>query len=429
VHLTSHSWLPFFSGEEVSGNLHWDNFCNGFDWYMVGQSHLDVFMKLFASSLIGQAKGWINTLPKRSIKDVQELQKVFRARWCVEENLHESFLQYTEICKGPGEDLREFSDRFNLFLKKVGSKVGSEEAIIARFLSSLEGSLHFNVKDRSPTTLEEAQDLAFEVERNLDFDDYIQQRNLNCEVWDSGDEPMAEPEDPSILQVELAPTKRKWSLSHESVISSQEPLLKRAHPEDEVVDKSYKNVDPSLPEDFSLFIHQVGDPVSKHCDFRPFFVSLQVNGFLLHNCLLHPGAKANIMTGEVMERLGLKVSLSNTTDNFFKGVINDLEVAFDSCPCAPFLMDVFVVIDINNFGIILCDELIAHLDGSIRREQSRAVVPHPEGGFFIIYNEPFVGSVVEDLDEVDDQLLCINSGLDDWFIQEGKLDMDTVEET
>jgi hypothetical protein len=43
--------------------------------------------------------------------------------------------------------------------------------------------------------------------------------------------------------------------------------------------------------------------------------------------------------------------------------------------------------------------------------------------------KPFVGSPVEDPDEVDDQLLCINSSLSDWFIQEGKLNMDTVEET
>jgi hypothetical protein len=93
----------------------------------------------------------------------------------------------------------------------------------------LEGNLQFRVKDRSPTTLEEAQELAFEIERNLDFDDFIEERNMNCEPWDPGDEPMPEPENPSVLQVELAPTKRKWSLS-QSNTSSQEPPLKKTHP-------------------------------------------------------------------------------------------------------------------------------------------------------------------------------------------------------
>jgi hypothetical protein len=235
----SHSWLPFFSGEEAPGNSHWDNFCDGFDWNLANQSHLDVFMKLFASSLIGRAKYWIDTLPKRSIKDVQELQKAFRARCCVEENLHEFFLQYTEMCKGPGEDVREFTDRFNLALKKVRSKVGTEEAIIDRYLSSLEGDLHFEVKSRSPTTLEEAQELAFEIERKLDFEESI----MNLEAWDPVNEPMLEPEEPSIFQVELPHTKRKWSLLQDDN-PSQEPPPKKTQSEDEVC-RTCEELDPN----------------------------------------------------------------------------------------------------------------------------------------------------------------------------------------
>jgi ribonuclease HI len=92
-------------------------------------------------------------------------------------------------------------------------------------------------------------------------------------------------------------------------------------------------------------------------------------------------------------------------------------------------MNVFVIGGINKFGVIICDELIAHLGGSIHREQSEVVIPHPEGGHYIVHSKPFSGTSVEDPDEVDDQLLCINSGLSDWFIQEGKLNMDTIEET
>jgi ribonuclease HI len=182
-------------------------------------------------------------------------------------------------------------------------------------------------------------------------------------------------------------------------------------------------------QDFSLFINQIGDPIPKNHDFKPFYVSLRVNDLLLHNCLLHPEAKANIMTEEVMQQLGLKISRINTKDNFVKGAIENLEMVFDSCPDAPFRNNVFIVGEVNKFGIIICDELIAHLGGSIHREQSEDVIPHPEGGHYIIRSESFVGSPVEDPDEVDDQLLCINNNLSDWFIQEGKLDMDTVEES
>jgi hypothetical protein len=113
----------------------------------------------------------------------------------------------------------------------------------------------------------------FEIERNLDFDEFIEERKMNCEPWDPGDEPMPEPKHPSILQVELSPTKRKWSLSHKSDTFSQEPPLKKTHPKDEGGDAS-KGLDLNPVQDFSLFIHQVGDPIPKNHDFKPFYVSL-----------------------------------------------------------------------------------------------------------------------------------------------------------
>jgi ribonuclease HI len=104
-------------------------------------------------------------------------------------------------------------------------------------------------------------------------------------------------------------------------------------------------------------------------------------------------------------------------------------VAFNSCPNAPFLINVVVINAVNTFGVILHKDLIEHLNGSIHEQQSKATILHLEGGFFTIYNEPLVGSPVETSNEPSDQLLCINNGLNNWFIQEGKLDMDTVEET
>jgi hypothetical protein len=225
----ANSWLPLFSGKSVPGNTHWAQFCDKFEFHLAGQEHHDVFMKLFASSLVEDAKVWIDGCPKGSIKNPEELQRAFRIRWCDSEHSQDSFSQYLGICKGSCEGIREFSDRFNLLLKKVRSKVGSEQAILDHFLSSLEGDLQFTLKDRSPATLEEAQDLAFQIEKNLEFEDYIHQMDLsqNVDLWDPGNELVMEPESPRILQVELAPTKRKWSLSHESITPSQEPPLKK----------------------------------------------------------------------------------------------------------------------------------------------------------------------------------------------------------
>jgi hypothetical protein len=56
----------------------------------------------------------------------------------------------------------------------------------------------------------------------------------NVDLWDPGNELVMKPESPRIFQVELAPTKRKWSLSCESITPSQEPPLKKILPKDEI---------------------------------------------------------------------------------------------------------------------------------------------------------------------------------------------------
>jgi hypothetical protein len=124
------------------------------------------------------------------------------------------YSQYTNICKASSEGIRDFNDRFNLLLKKIKPSF-SEEAVLQHYLNSLEGVLQFTLKDRSPSTLEEAQDLASRIEQNLEFEDYIHQVNLshNNDHKDSSDEDVteAEPKFPEILEVKLMPTKRKWN--------------------------------------------------------------------------------------------------------------------------------------------------------------------------------------------------------------------------
>jgi hypothetical protein len=58
---------------------------------LAGQEHLDVFMRLFASSLVGDAKVWIDAFPKGSIKNPEKLQKAFRIRWCNSKHTQDSY--------------------------------------------------------------------------------------------------------------------------------------------------------------------------------------------------------------------------------------------------------------------------------------------------------------------------------------------------
>jgi hypothetical protein len=266
-------------------------------------------MRLFASSLTGDAKTWIESRPKGSIKTPEELEKAFKIRWCKQENAQSLYSQYIDICKGSNENIRDFNDRFNLLLKKLRPNLNSEEAILQHYLNSLEGILQFTLKDRSPSTLEEAQDFSYQIEENLKFEDYIHQVNL-CTITTPGDLVMkiiteTEPNLPEILEVKPMVLKRKWSTSHTNVqdVPLWEPPME-VEPFQDIFPHKNEEIEASLPqiykddllEEVSLFVHQVENVGSKYGEDTPFYVTLQVNDSLLHNCIFHPNATTNIMT-------------------------------------------------------------------------------------------------------------------------------------
>jgi hypothetical protein len=188
------SWIPKFSGEDGSyGDSHWIDFCDAFQFHQSGQEHPDVFLRLFVSSLTGSARRWINKLPKGSIKTSEDLEQALKKDWCEKESMGSLYYQYIDICRASSEAIRDFNDNFNLLLKKIGPSF-SEEAVLQHYLNSLEGVLQFTLKDRSPLTLEEAKDFAFQIEKNLEFEDYIHQVNLSCnnDPWESSDEDITE---------------------------------------------------------------------------------------------------------------------------------------------------------------------------------------------------------------------------------------------
>ena len=164
------------------------------------------------SSLTESAKRWINKLLKGSIKTPEDVEQAFKKDWCEKESMDSLYSQYTNICKASSEGIRDFNDRFNLLLKKIRTSF-SEEAILQHYLNSLEGVLQFTLKDRSPSTLEEAQDLASRIEQKLEFEDYINQVNPSHsndpKESSNEDVPEVEPKSLEILEVKLMPPKRK----------------------------------------------------------------------------------------------------------------------------------------------------------------------------------------------------------------------------
>jgi len=60
-------------------------------------------------------------------------------------------------------------------------------------------------------------------------------------------------------------------------------------------------------EDSPIIFH-VGSIGTRYGEPTPFYVTLQINDSLLHNCVFDPDTSRNIMTQEVMHQLGLSIS-------------------------------------------------------------------------------------------------------------------------
>jgi hypothetical protein len=69
-------------------------------------------------------------------------------------------------------------------------------------------------------------------------------------------------------------------------------------------------------EEESPVIYHVGNIGTKYDEPAPFYVILQINDFLLHNCVFDPDTPKNIMIERVMYQLGLNISQPNTQDGF-----------------------------------------------------------------------------------------------------------------
>jgi hypothetical protein len=236
---------------------------------------------------------------------------------------------------------------------------------------------------------------------------------------------------PEILEVEYNAYSRKWStgfsnMKDDSLFSQQNEPPEDVEPTQDIFrNLEVEDVEYSLPqiyeddnfEEESPFVYQVGSMGMEYGEPAPFYVTLQVNNSLLHNCVFDLDTPSNIIIERVMHQLGLSISQPNTQGGFTRGIIKDPSVAFHACHVVTFTIDVSVIDALSNWGIILCKDLMENLTRSFQNQGSEAIIPHPEGGFFTLHKEPITRCLIETLDESDDQLLCVNNEIENWFIQ------------
>jgi len=117
-------------------------------------------------------------------------------------------------------------------------------------------------------------------------------------------------------------------------------------------------------------------------DVLPFYISLRLHDFVLHNAMFDSGASHNLMLMAIMDKLGLDVSrkyhdLYSFDSNRVRciGLIKDLVVSLDQIPMKNVLMDIVVADIPPRFSMLLSRSWAAKLKGTLQLDFSYATIP------------------------------------------------------
>ena len=149
---------------------------------------------------------------------------------------------------------------------------------------------------------------------------------------------------------------------------------------------------PKITKDPLVMIQSV---MNKGDGYPPFYVSLEINQLILHNCMLDSGVEVNVMPYKVMNQLEL-----TTTQQFgnvcgmdsqpveSKGVIENLKMKLAAYPDIEVTMTVLVIDITDVWGMLLSREWAVKLGGSIQLDLTYATVPINETALIKLMNEP-----------------------------------------
>jgi hypothetical protein len=95
-------------------------------------------------------------------------------------------------------------------------------------------------------------------------------------------------------------------------------------------------------------------------DVAPFYISLNIHDLILHNSMLDSSASHNLMPKEMMEKMGLKVTIPYKELHSFDsskvrciGLIKDLCITLVQIPKKSMVMDVVVADIPQKYGMLL----------------------------------------------------------------------------
>ena len=148
------------------------------------------------------------------------------------------------------------------------------------------------------------------------------------------------------------------------------------------------NIDPMLDavnvedDQSELIFGPALNGESPESDVPPFYISLRIHDYVLHNAMFDSGASHNLMPKAIMEKLGLDITRKYHDLYSFDssrvrciGLIKDLVVSLDQIPAKNLLMDVVVADIPPRFGMLLSRSWGSKLKGTLQLDFSYATIP------------------------------------------------------
>jgi hypothetical protein len=163
-------FVPRFAGiDDECPKSHMRRFWKFFQHFPVNDEAEDLVMKLFSSSLHGEARRWYDNLPTANINSMELFEEVFLAKWTMEMDHVQSLLKELEgIKQKESEVVRAFGVRFQRFLYQIPQSHRPEgNYLVYLYTNGLQEHLSFLLNKKNPKTLAEAHNMAVQIEKSL----------------------------------------------------------------------------------------------------------------------------------------------------------------------------------------------------------------------------------------------------------------------
>jgi hypothetical protein len=148
-------WFPKFPGNNVIiVEEHIDTFYACFQNHLLNNDDEDVVMKLFAVSLVENARKWYNNLPDKSIKTWQAFHDTFMKRWGITIRKEGRILlaQFNEM-KKENKSIKKFDTIFENLLKQIPNDIIPKDGAVLQYTNAFEGKFGFMLRDKSSRPL------------------------------------------------------------------------------------------------------------------------------------------------------------------------------------------------------------------------------------------------------------------------------------